>query len=575
MTEDSNDGIQLTRRQILASTSAIGLAGAGAGLGTSAYFSDTETFEENTLAAGELDLVVDWEEHYSFPQGIDDEFGDPRANLDHDVVRSEPDEDGYVGFPDPENPMVWIHEDDVPQYMANTAIEAFPDPDGDGQQEVQIEDQEFIYEPCTDGANLPEHLDPSGLRTDNTDTRGEAEETAPLVNLQDVKPGDFGEFTLSFHLCDNPGYVWLQADNVSESENGLTEPEEKVDETPETGELAENIQTAWWYDSNGNNVIDESIGAVDVMIAVDTSGSLTGSDVQMLEDEANTLASQLVTTGNARVGGLSFGGGAIGDFVGLEDGPVKFSGLSANGDTPMPAALEIAAAELDDNGRSGADTFIVLLTDGGPNYENKTYSAGGHTVGQDYTEAVPNSAVDDSELCETATIAETIRQDHTILTVGVDDDGNPTGNENPQDCTGTEISSLSQYLRVYIAGDDADYFQAEDPEAVGAIIDAILAAIAMSEEVFHRGTLADDLALLQSGDGLPLDGEPDSAFDELEDPPSERECFQPGVPYYIGFAWWLPLDVGNEIQSDGVADRHETYPAHRGHDGRPGSESDS
>jgi hypothetical protein len=41
-----------------------------------------------------------------------------------------------------------------------------------------------------------------------------------------------------------------------------------------------------------------------------------------------------------------------------------------------------------------------------------------------------------------------------------------------------------------------------------------------------------------------------------EEPPSgngERECFDNSTTYHIGLAWELPIDVGNEIQSDSVA----------------------
>ena len=54
----TDDGIQLTRRKILAGTTAIGAAGIGAGLGTSALFSDEESFEDNTITAGTLDMSV-------------------------------------------------------------------------------------------------------------------------------------------------------------------------------------------------------------------------------------------------------------------------------------------------------------------------------------------------------------------------------------------------------------------------------------------------------------------------------------------------------------------------------------
>lgn len=558
MSEDTR-GFELSRRKVLAGLGGVGLASAGAGLGTSAFLNDTESFEGNSITAGELDLKVDWEEHYSYPQLYG--FGDPTAGLDYDVHRSEPEEPGFVPFPDPENPMVWIHEDDVDAYMDATAIEAFPDPDWDGSQEINT--GEFTYFPCEHGADVDVDLTPHegelATRTANADT-WDGEVAKPLVNLQDVKPGDFGELTLSFHLCDNPGYVWLQADDVSELENGITEPEGEVDESPEDPELAENIQTAWWYDSNGNNVIDESVGKVDVMIAIDTSGSLSPDGLATLQANANTLAEDIVDTADARVGGLTFGGGSVDDFEPLSGTPVTFSGLTPGGNTPLPAGLEIAAAELDANGRPGAETFIVLLSDGGPNYENKTYSAGGYTVGGGYTggNMSPSDVVHDSELCETAEIATTIRADHRIVTVGIDDDRLPTNNDDPQDCDGNVIANLSAYLRDYIAGVDdgeGDYIEAEDADAVSAILQTIIDLIASPEEVFHRGTLASDLEMLADGNGIPLDGVQETEFDELTgDPTAEsRECFQPGVNYYVGFAWWLPTDVGNEIQGDSVS----------------------
>ncbi|WP_440990701.1 SipW-dependent-type signal peptide-containing protein [Haloarchaeobius baliensis] len=58
MTDDDFTG--LSRRRILGGIGAIGAASVGAGLGTSAYFSDTESFENNVLTAGQLDLLVDY-----------------------------------------------------------------------------------------------------------------------------------------------------------------------------------------------------------------------------------------------------------------------------------------------------------------------------------------------------------------------------------------------------------------------------------------------------------------------------------------------------------------------------------
>ena len=48
----------LSRRKVLAGMGAVGLASAGAGLGTSALFSDTEEFTGNSVTAGTLDMSV-------------------------------------------------------------------------------------------------------------------------------------------------------------------------------------------------------------------------------------------------------------------------------------------------------------------------------------------------------------------------------------------------------------------------------------------------------------------------------------------------------------------------------------
>ncbi|PSP42242.1 hypothetical protein BRC66_01705, partial [Halobacteriales archaeon QH_2_66_30] len=56
----TDDNFKLTRRKALAGLTTIGIAGVGAGMGTSALFSDEEEFENNSIEAGELDLFVDY-----------------------------------------------------------------------------------------------------------------------------------------------------------------------------------------------------------------------------------------------------------------------------------------------------------------------------------------------------------------------------------------------------------------------------------------------------------------------------------------------------------------------------------
>lgn len=52
--------IELSRRKVLGSLGAIGIGGAAAGAGTSAYFNDEESMNSNTVQAGTLDLELSY-----------------------------------------------------------------------------------------------------------------------------------------------------------------------------------------------------------------------------------------------------------------------------------------------------------------------------------------------------------------------------------------------------------------------------------------------------------------------------------------------------------------------------------
>jgi len=57
--------VNLTRRRVLGGLGAIGVASAGAAVGTSAYFTDEESFEDNIITAGSLDLLVDYYSYWN------------------------------------------------------------------------------------------------------------------------------------------------------------------------------------------------------------------------------------------------------------------------------------------------------------------------------------------------------------------------------------------------------------------------------------------------------------------------------------------------------------------------------
>jgi predicted ribosomally synthesized peptide with SipW-like signal peptide len=219
MTHDEpRAALTLTRRKLLAGLGAAGLASTGAGLGTSAYFTDSEPFDGNSLAAGELDLKVDWQQYYYGP-GRSEAYapaGRPYVSAFPDFYRNDPNDRSQratdaFGFPIQEVDGV----KDPIMSRAELASRGVPDPEAAFRSQF---------------ADVPDYFE----QTDRV----------ALVRLFDVKPGDSGEVVFSLHLFDNPGYVWLLGELVSDEENGQTEPEAGDDPTDaaDAGELAAAIR---------------------------------------------------------------------------------------------------------------------------------------------------------------------------------------------------------------------------------------------------------------------------------------------------------------------------------------------
>jgi len=518
MTEHEFD---LTRRKVLGSIGAVGAASAGAGLGTSALFNDTESFENNSITAGTLDLKVDWEEHYSYPQVYG--FDDPTDGLD--VTRTEPsDTAGYVGLPDPENPVVWVAATDLDAYMDRTSIEAYPDVDDDGLQDA------FAAEPgqttgegvgyiCVDGADTSEDMDPTAdgaLRTNNADTYDEETEQAkPLISLDDVKPGDFGELTLSYHLCDNPGYVWLQGALVANDENDVSEVEAAsdeeggtVDEPGTDGELLDAIRTRVWYD-DGDNVVE----------------------VDGAESEDTGYLTPELSLGEL----LLF----------LEDDGVQ---LCPDGDGVVRPPTGECPAEKDYDSLHGLGDIVTIdtpQTDGSTQFEipqNPKCTDFGLVQGVKTDEAPEGPLPEDGETTyetpygDITVTTEIVEGSQTITDWSIDsDDGYCVakvivkGGGGPGGSAGANVYS-------YDNEDGDDDFTNDD--VVGAESDADTELqTPTGQDISHVGFC---LAVATDGGGNGGNGDVDC-------------CFEASTDHYVGLAWWLPTDVGNEVQGDSVS----------------------
>lgn len=98
---------------------------------------------------------------------------------------------------------------------------------------------------------------PATLDVEETDFVLEA--GRQFFNFTDLKPGDWGEDTISLHVKDNDAWLCADVTLTSDDNNDTTEPEAKDgDTTPGPigeGELADAINFFWWAD-DGDNVFE-------------------------------------------------------------------------------------------------------------------------------------------------------------------------------------------------------------------------------------------------------------------------------------------------------------------------------
>jgi predicted ribosomally synthesized peptide with SipW-like signal peptide len=540
MTDDDSAALNISRRKTLAALGTIGVASAGAGLGTSAYFSDQETFANNRLTAGTLDMVVDWEEHYSDWKGAETEHA--RMPTDEDD-----DEDIYsLPAPDdnPDAQDIELVFSDKQAFWDDTAIEAYPDPNNDALQELP-------EVPCDDLGSLSDVL--------SSDDRTENDWTAPgdpLISLEDVKPGDFGEVTLSFHLCDNPGFVWFGGDLITNSDGVQTEPEmdDPDEDDPNAGELAEQIQVRAWYDGDCDNMYEPEQDLC-VYHLLDMSGSMEadlvdGSDVRDKDNAARDIARDITTALDAN--------DEIGENGELESAPTSLGYVKNSSFVDTGVDNEITETtilnQLDD------------LDDAAPDPDNEDFPAGDFgglssfqaAFGDVEEDLVTNCENDGKYLIfytngdsrpDNDTDAQTVLDDAqalkdlgvTIKVVAFD----VTGQTSTQFLT--DLASPNEYHQ--ISEGNLGAVQTDIDDATDSIIDQL--QVSAGEEQFYSGTLLDFLT------GAPFDPDNDELGRELTgDVPAEegggvgRNCFSAQTTHCIGFEWWLPIDHGNEVQGD-------------------------
>jgi predicted ribosomally synthesized peptide with SipW-like signal peptide len=483
----TDDKLGLSRRKMLAGLGAVGVASAGAGLGTTAYFSDDESFEDNTLTAGELDLKMDYRMTYRGGSGRLAELQENYPNatfVDEDMEPTDDDTGVYL-------------LDQVPNRAEYPGAEDW------------VIGANGIYDPETGEGE--------GFQRDELIDAGDLEDA--LIRIGDVKPGDYGEVTFSTHLYDNPGYMWMGGMLTDENQNGYTEPElealeemgDATDDPDGDGQLADSIQAKIWYDDNCDNIHqgerDEESEGVDVMLSIDNSGSMgggPGSKMEQAKAAALDFVENLGPNGQLRQG-LTSTHSAVETYLQPEP-----NGISDAGRTMMDAGVDLAADELNNNGRSGVDQVIILLGDGEPNESDR--------AGSDHVQNAINAASD----------AKNPPNEITVFTVGL-------GVANGSTAQNTLISMASS------SGGTTLYYDSPTGSDLDDIYSQISSVILTGEEIIAEGTLREVMAALEAG--IELDANVQTG---------ERVCFTNSVTRCFGFEWELPTGVGNEVQTDSV-----------------------
>ncbi|MFC5136049.1 MULTISPECIES: vWA domain-containing protein [Haloferacaceae] len=464
------NGLEISRRKALAGIGGIGVASAGAGLGTSAYFSDEESFEDNSLTAGELDLKLDYKATYAGGPGRLDEI------------------DGWYSDEGPGEPFNVTEVDgEEGTYLIGEVPDATDDIWEDEVQETDL---------CAPDLGL--------INGDEI----------PVFTLDDVKPGDSGEVTVSLHICDNPAWMYMNGELTANDENTVTEPEAESDEenNDETdtsidgdGELADKIETTLWYDENCNNVLDggeESGGnPLCVQMVLDESGSLVvgGSDA---EDDVETGADQLANTvlnnnDDSSVGYTTFQSTGEANVANSVTDPYTSADISpvSGQQTYAGEGIELARQDLE-NCPEGHDRIMVVFTDGG---------------------------FDDPSVAESQ--AQTAKDnDIEVFAIGV---------------AGANQSQLENIASEPV---DSHVFSGTSTGNIESLFSQVSETITEGEEVIESGSLAEVMAELE--EGIALDGNRST---------EEDEPFAGGMTHCLGFEWELPADVGNEVQTDSVA----------------------
>ncbi|MDQ2053891.1 SipW-dependent-type signal peptide-containing protein [Halobellus sp. H-GB7] len=511
----------LSRRKVLGALGAVGAASAGAGLGTTAYFNDTESFEGNTLTAGELDLKVDWQQTYNGP--IPDSGGEVG---DH-PVNAYPDSSGD-GIQDL-NGVRYSGAGEIDPVFDAADIPACCDC-ADDEYYVTYGGESYCIEPLGDGSTSIEDFydydDTSGVYSSLNDEIQrenttfvflyEGSEGLSLVIVNDDRENTEGGSAASFTIEGAPGDTgWLVNDGNGD-DNWVVKDDTEGD--TDAGFDQYQIAEADWVWTN-NRTDGGAIGSLADDFALRLSASLNAA-AELYDSPAR-------------------GSGQIEEFVLLSGGSGPDSGSEE-------ITLEAEIGEAENNEIGPVTIHSACGIESGSQLPEGVFSSA-HYPKQDSLIQLGDVKPGDSgevtfsvHLCDNPAYvwltAANFTQDGNVLTepeaVKINEsnsDISDVGDVTTEDDLG-KLASEMQVTVWYDEDCDNEFEEAETTIFDGTLADML-------------GTFDGDAATSE-GAKHPLDSDTET---------EGRQCFPAEEGFCVGFDWEIPTSVGNEIQGDSVS----------------------
>lgn len=167
-----------------------------------------------------------------------------------------------------------------------------------------------------------------------------------FFNFTDLKPGDIGEDTISLHVNSNDSYICAAARVTKDTDNTYTEPELSDDltvggdPTLTDGELAENLNFAFWGDDGDNVLEDDEVD--NIFVSGPASNLNLAGQIALADSTHNVWGTPGVVTANTTVyvgKAWCFGTLTTSPVAQGEDGPlVRGTGFTCDGATVNNAA---------------------------------------------------------------------------------------------------------------------------------------------------------------------------------------------------------------------------------------------